>query len=43
MVISHFTCRYRPMEPVDDRLVVKLHDIAKNDPKAGYWKAWAYL
>jgi putative transposase len=35
--------RYKPIVRVDDGLGAKLHDIATDDPTAGYRTAWAYL
>jgi len=41
--IARSSYRYRPIERVDDRLGTKLHEIAKEDPTAGYRTAWAHL
>ncbi len=41
--ISRSSCRYKPVERIDDGLGVKLHEIAEDDPTAGYRTAWAYL
>jgi len=41
--IPRSSCRYRPIERVDDGLGTKLHDIAEEDATAGYRTAWAHL
>lgn len=44
MEISRRGYRYQPVEqPENDRLRAKLHEIAQEDPTAGYRPAWAYL
>jgi len=41
--IPRSSYRYRPIERVDDGLGEKLHEIAEEDPTAGYRTAWAHL
>ena len=41
--IPRSSYRYRTIERVDDGLGAKLHEIAEEDPTAGYRTAWAYL
>jgi len=41
--ISRSSYRYQPIMRVDDGLAAKLHEIAAEDPTAGYRTAWAYL
>jgi putative transposase len=41
--ITRSSYRYRAIVRVDDGLGGKLHDIAMDDPTAGYRTAWAYL
>lgn len=41
--IPRSSYRYRPIERVDDGLGTKLHEIAAEDPTAGYRTAWAHL
>ena len=41
--IPRSSYRYRPIERVDDGLGDKLHEIAEEDPTAGYRTAWAHL
>jgi len=41
--IARSSYRYKPIVRVDDGFGAKLHDIATEDPIAGYRTAWAYL
>ena len=41
--IPRSSYRYSPIERVDDGLGTKLHEIAAEDPTAGYRTAWAHL
>jgi len=41
--LSHSSYRYQAAVRDDGRLAVRLHEIAAEDPTAGYRTAWAYL